>query len=220
MERLRAAELEVAGERVVARWDRSLYWPREEMLVVADLHVGKTQSLRARGMTLPDGVLDDDLARVAAAVAETGARRLLILGDLVHDATGLTSAVIERLALWRERHPLPVSLVLGNHDLRVAALPPDWRVAVHEQPLSVPPFFFSHEPKGGSDFNWCGHLHPVVTLRGAGDRVRLPCFHVGERIGVLPAFSALTGGAEVRRGVGERVVAVVGDFVVDVSGRG
>src|SRR5688500_15781770 len=60
VERLRAAELEVARERVVARWDRSLYWPREEMLVVADLHVGKTQSLRARGMTLPDGVLDDD----------------------------------------------------------------------------------------------------------------------------------------------------------------
>jgi DNA ligase-associated metallophosphoesterase len=220
VERLRAAELEVAGERVVARWDRSLYWPRQEMLVVADLHVGKTQSLRARGMTLPDGVLDDDLARAGAAVAETGARHLLILGDLIHDATGLTAGVIERLARWRERYPLPVSLVLGNHDFHVAALPPDWRVAVHERPLSVPPFSFSHEPQGGSDFNWCGHLHPVVTLRGSGDRARLPCFHVGERIGVLPAFSALTGGAEVRRGVGERVIAVVGDFVVDVSARG
>ena len=40
MARLTSIEVNVAGETLVLRGDRSLYWPRERALVVADVHVG------------------------------------------------------------------------------------------------------------------------------------------------------------------------------------
>jgi hypothetical protein len=56
----------------------------------------------------------------------------------------------------------------------------------------------------------------MVRLSGRGDRLRLPCFHVGTQVGVLPAFSAFTGGLDVSRRPGERVFAVAGPAVVEV----
>ena len=216
MARLTAIGVERSGERLLARGDRSLYWPRHETLIVADLHIGKTQSLRGRGAAVPDGVLDDDLTRLSSALSETGARHLLVLGDLVHDAEGLTAGVRDDVARWRERTDVSVTVIQGNHDRRARGFPAAWRLAVHELPLVVAPFTFSHEPISAAGYNWCGHLHPVVTLRAAGDRLRLPCFHLGTRVGVLPAFSALTGGAEVRGAVGERVVAIADGYVIEL----
>ena len=43
-----------------------------------------------------------------------------------------------------------------------------------------------------------GHLHPVVRLNGPGrDSLRTPCFVVGERQIVLPAFGEFVGGSLV-----------------------
>src|SRR4029453_9621770 len=54
-----------------------------------------------------------------------------------------------------------------------------------------------------------GHLHPAVTLHGrGGDSVRLPCFWIRERLVVLPAFGAFTGGASIRRDSRARVAPV------------
>ncbi|MFG5408224.1 hypothetical protein ABXN37_09015 [Piscinibacter sakaiensis] len=53
-----------------------------------------------------------------------------------------------------------------------------------------------------------GHLHPCVHLSGrARDRLRLPCFHFAQGVGVLPAFGAFTGMHPVRRTPGDQVWA-------------
>ncbi|MEO7965446.1 MAG: ligase-associated DNA damage response endonuclease PdeM, partial [Gemmatimonadaceae bacterium] len=178
MARLREERIEVAGEAMIARADRSLYWPREQLLIIADLHIGKSESLRQRGLTLPDGVLADDLTRVSVALAATGAQRLLVLGDLVHDVHGLTAAVQERVLSWRREIAIPTALVVGNHDRGADTWAPTWDIATYDAPLTIDPFAFSHEPMEVDGYNWCGHIHPAVTLHGASDRVRLPCFHV------------------------------------------
>ena len=149
MDCLTAIEMEAGGERLVLRGDRSLYWPREQVLVVADLHLGKTESLRADGVALPDGAMAHDLARLALALEETGAQRLLILGDLVHDAAALSLGVRRAVAEWRSRISASVHLVLGNHDLRVDTMPNEWRLQVAGSSLDIPPFHFVHE-----------HVHP------------------------------------------------------------
>lgn len=190
----RALTVDVAGEAVVLRGDRSLFWPRHGWLIVADLHLGKVQSLRRDGIALPDAVLDDDLQRLATAVRETAATRLLVLGDLVHDAHGLTPALVDRVARWRGALGVGVALVPGNHDRRVDALPPVWEIDELPEAIDVAPFHFRHEARESALFTWHGHLHPAAVLRGPVDRVRLPCFVIGDRTGILPAFSALTGG--------------------------
>ena len=234
MDCLTAIEMEAGGERLVLRGDRSLYWPREQVLVVADLHLGKTESLRADGVALPDGAMAHDLARLALALEETGAQRLLILGDLVHDAAALSLGVRRAVAEWRSRISASVHLVLGNHDLRVDTMPNEWRLQVAGSSLDIPPFHFVHEHpqpqphphldphlhphphvnEAGGEFTWSGHLHPVLSLRSATDAVRVPCFLLRPHAGVLPAFSTLTGGAAVRLAATDRAVAVVDGMVI------
>jgi len=55
----------------------------------------------------------------------------------------------------------------------------------------------------------------VVTLHGSGrDRVRTPCFAIGEGVGLLPAFGAFTGGFAVERAGAGRVFVVAGERVL------
>jgi metallophosphoesterase superfamily enzyme len=45
-----------------------------------------------------------------------------------------------------------------------------------------------------------GHVHPVYRLFGKGRQsLRLACFRLGERISLLPAFGAFTGGYPVEK---------------------
>ncbi|MRI88051.1 ligase-associated DNA damage response endonuclease PdeM [Aggregicoccus sp. 17bor-14] len=210
------------GEALELLAARALYWPAggggAGVLAVADLHWGKTESFHQHGIALPTGVLQDDLQRLSAALQGTGARRLLLLGDLVHSRAGLTPAVVSEAAAWRARHPeVQVVLVRGNHDRHVPRLPEAWGIEDVPGPLDEGPFRFAHHPEPAEGrYAWAGHLHPTVRLGGGADRLRLPCFHLGREVGVLPAFSAFTGGQDVTRRAGERVYAVAGSEVVRV----
>lgn len=219
MARLTSIEVTVAGEALVLRGDRSLFWPRARALVVADVHVGKTESLRGDGVAVPDGAMFDDLVRLAAAIEDTGAERVIVIGDLVHDARGLTPVVREFVTRWRRTVPGRLDLVLGNHDRRVRALPSEWDISVHDPCLTIGPLAFCHDEAVEGTYTLVGHVHPAVHVSGGGDGVKVPCFHVGESVMTLPAFSTLTAGVAVHLEPGERAVAVVQGYVVPVGKR-
>jgi DNA ligase-associated metallophosphoesterase len=208
----------VSGADVELLPERALHWAEGHVLAVADLHWGKTESFQQHGIPLPTGVLEDDLARLSAALNATGARRLLLLGDLIHSRQGLTDDVVRHVTAWREGHPgVEMVLVRGNHDRHVKSLPPTWRMEDRADALDEGPFRFAHHPEAvPGRYVWAGHLHPMVRLTGGADRLRLPCFHVGRDVGVLPAFSAFTGGVNVSRRAGDRVFAIAGPAVVEV----
>lgn len=207
------ADVEVCGERLVLRPDRSLFWPRAAALVVADPHFGKAEAFRAASVPVPGGT-EAPLARLAAALADTGAGRLVVLGDFWHSRDGRTDRVAGELAAWRaERPALRIELVRGNHDR--AGPPPagwgDWLAGLVE-----PPFVFAHFPDpSDAGYVLAGHLHPGVVL--GRERLRLPCFWFGPRAGVLPAFGDFTGAAAVPARRGDGVFAVAGGEVIDVS---
>ncbi|MEZ4473587.1 MAG: ligase-associated DNA damage response endonuclease PdeM [bacterium] len=207
--------LEVAGEVLWLLPERALYWPAAGVLAVADLHWGKAETFQQHGVPVSSRLLGDDLARLDAALARTAARRLLILGDLIHGAVGLTRGVVAEATAWLSARPVPVTLTAGNHDAHVATLPAAWGVEVVDA-LTLGPFHFCHAPEGeAAGYVWCGHEHPTVRVGGRGG-VRLPAFRVGGRRGVLPAFSAFSGGPAVRRAPGERAFGVAGARVVEV----
>jgi metallophosphoesterase superfamily enzyme len=62
-----------------------------------------------------------------------------------------------------------------------------------------------------------GHVHPCVRVGGHGfDSLRLPCFHFGARVGVLPAFGEFTGSHVLPREEGDRVFAITEQRVREV----
>lgn len=216
---LRGAEsILLAGEQVQLLPERALYWPAGGLLAVADLHWCKSETFRRHGIPIPLGILDSDLARLEAAARQTHAERIVVLGDLVHAARDVVAEARARIEAFRSRLPLPFALVRGNHDRAIDALAKGLGIDLHEGELDLAPFLLRHDPlPRAGRFVLAGHIHPTFRLSGAGDALRLPCFHVDRRgFCVLPAFSAFTAGENIHPVPGDYIHAVAGDAVVRV----
>jgi DNA ligase-associated metallophosphoesterase len=208
-----AAVLTLAGETVLLLAARALYWPRARTLFVADVHLGKAAAFRAGGVAIPRGATANDLARLDALIERTAASRLVVLGDFLHAAAGRVPALHAAFMRWRAAHAaLSVTLVRGNHDASAGDPPPAWGIAVVPDPHPLAPFVLCHKPATPrTGHALCGHVHPGVRIDGAAhESVRLPCFVLGRRRTLLPAFGRLTGLATVTPVRGETIIAIAG----------
>jgi DNA ligase-associated metallophosphoesterase len=221
-----AIELRWAGEDWLALAARALWWPRRRTLCVADLHLGKAAAFRDAGVPVPESTTDATLARLSAIIERFAAARLVILGDLLHARTGHSPAVIDAVDTWRERHDtLDIFLVRGNHDARSGDPPESWRIRVCDEPCcdeGDAAVCFAHYPEaadrvGRGRHVLCGHVHPAVLLSSPGRDLRAACFWLRRRVGILPAFGPFTGTHVVLPSRGDRVLAVGGGEIVDVT---
>jgi DNA ligase-associated metallophosphoesterase len=114
--------LSFAGEEFALTQGRALYWPREQALLVADLHLEKASWYATRGQFLPPYDSRETLERLALAIRETGARRVYTLGDNFHDSAGTDRlephaagmlAALVRATDW--------VWITGNHDASMEA---------------------------------------------------------------------------------------------------
>ncbi|MBI5259045.1 MAG: ligase-associated DNA damage response endonuclease PdeM [Burkholderiales bacterium] len=198
---------------------RAAFDPALHTLFVADAHLGKAVSFRRLGVPVPAGTTGEALARLDALLAATGARHIVFLGDLLHSARALAPGTLAELLAWRQRHArLELTLVRGNHDEHAGDPPAALGVQAMDGPLHLGPWALLHEPAAvPGAYALAGHVHPGVVLGGrANDRLRLPCFHFGADVGVLPAFGGFTGLHVLPRGAGERVFAVTGEAVCEL----
>lgn len=211
--------LTLANEAVELHALRALYWPRRRTLFVADVHLGKDAAFRAGGVPLPAGAATTDLDRLATLVRQTDATTLVVLGDLLHAASGRVPALDHAVCAWRERHPqLAVTLIRGNHDDHAGDPPAHWGIDTVPQPHPLAPFLACHQPvQPTTGYALCGHVHPGTWLAGRADpSVRLPCFVLGARRAILPAFGRLTGLWMVEPEPGDRVVAIARSTLFNV----
>jgi DNA ligase-associated metallophosphoesterase len=201
---------------------RAVYWPAARTAFVADVHFGKAATFRRAGQPVPHGTTADNLARLDAVLAVTGAQHLVFLGDFLHARSGAADALWQQLLPWRERHAgIRMTLVRGNHDLHAGDPPPALSIALVDEPwpsVEGAEVLACHHPLAvaGSTV-LAGHLHPTVTLYGlARDAARLPCFAFTPGLLVLPAFGAFTGTSSQSVAPLARRFAVAGDRVVEV----
>jgi len=187
--------------------------PREEALVVADVHAGYVADLQRRGFALPYGHDDDLLARLDALLHAADPARVVIAGDLVHGpgAAHTRSAAPSPLDRVLDRlRGRAVTVVLGNHDAPVAELlrargvdcvthcAVGSHAVVHgdEDTATLAARCESARTAGGRVL--LGHVHPALGLRGAlGHRARVPAFVAGPALLALPALAPLARGADL-----------------------
>lgn len=186
-----------------------VFLPVTRTLVVADIHLGKSATFRTRGIPIPEGDTPDDLDRLSQLIATHSPSELVIAGDLVHSADGLTAHTLEELAAWLALQTIPMILTEGNHDKksRLPAFTLDIRphyvageIHITHDPADLP----SDQP------GLAGHLHPSFRLRLShreyhkfkGFQLCHP-HHL-----ILPAFSQFTGTHPINPSPGDRFFAI------------
>lgn len=176
--------------------DKAIYWPEQQALLVADIHFGKAAAYRRLGQPVPHGTTQANLRQLDELLARYPCRQLIFLGDFLHAPESQTPTTLGQLHVWRATHAeLAVTLIRGNHDRRAGDPPASLGIDVVPEPLLLGPFALQHEPDPHPTYHvLAGHLHPAFQLRGRGrQRLRLPCFCIGERLSLLPAFGNFTG---------------------------
>ena len=169
----------------------ALHWPAMGLLVVSDLHFGKSARLSAvGGAALPPYETRETLLRLEADLAATGADRVICLGDSF-DAAGIDAALPEDDRLWilRLQAGRDWTWIEGNHDPGPVSLG-----GTHLAELTIGPLVFCHIATPGAVGEVSGHYHPKARLRLRGRVISRPCFLVDERRLILPAYGAYTGG--------------------------
>lgn len=175
----------------------ALFWAEENALLVADLHLEKASFFARTGQMLPPYDSRETLARLAAALRETGARRVFCLGDNFHDAEGPdrlephAAGMLDALAratdwVW----------ITGNHDEKGAdgrrPAPGAYLPELATRGLVLR----HHAQRGEARPELSGHFHPRLRVTARGRRIARPCAVASDTRLVLPAFGALTGGMD------------------------
>lgn len=210
-------KIEIAGEMVELLPERALFWPKQKLLVIADLHLGKAATFRRAGIPIPEGAMMKDLERLHDLITKKGAERCLIIGDLLHHQSGLGATTLEMIEQGLNRLPCQLDLILGNHDRALKKLDhSSWQLNVHADQLIVEPFVFSHHPREAIEgYVLSGHLHPLASIKTGNQWHRFPCFFFQERYGILPAFTSFAGGVSVDASEG-KIYACLGDEVLKI----
>jgi uncharacterized protein len=198
-------EFEVAGEHVHLFATRALYWPLQDALLIADLHLGKAATFRAAGIALPKGSTATDLRRLGDTLDDCGATRVIVLGDLLHGASRAAHWQ-EEWRNWRSLRPaVTVQVIGGNHDRALPGI--DLGIEFLGMAYELGPFELRHLPRADSRLHVVrGHTHPVVCLPGIAGR--WPAFVLGREQTILPAFSLFTGGFPMEMSDGDFAVCV------------
>ena len=191
------------------------YWPEQEILLVADVHLGKISHFRKHGSAVPVNAISENFIRLDQIIKDFDPEHILFLGDLFHSSLNLEWNIF---ADWVGSINNQVHLIAGNHDIISPLRYEELGIDIYSE-LKITDFLLTHHPvEDESLFNICGHIHPGFKIRGGGRQLlKLPCFYRSHHQMILPAFGEFTGNYFMEPEDGDRIFAITGKEVIPVN---
>lgn len=178
--------------RLQALGSGALYWPERRVLVISDLHLGKSERMARRGgAMLPPYETRDTLSRLEADIHATQPETVISLGDALDDNAAragidtFEAAWITRLQTGRDW-----IWISGNHDPAPSGLGGH---ALDDLKLGLLTFRHIATPASGEV---SGHYHPKARLSVRGKLISRRCFMMDADHLILPAYGTYTGGLD------------------------
>jgi len=174
-----------------ARSTGALFWPDQSLLVVSDLHLGKSERIaRLGGAMLPPYETRDTLVRLDQELTATKANTVICLGDSFDDLLA-SQSLAEETHSWLNRLMAGRRWIWieGNHDPGPVALG-----GSHLAEFTTGDLTFRHIALPDASAEVSGHYHPKASLTVQGRGVTRACFLADSNRLILPAFGTYTGG--------------------------
>ena len=213
-------EVDIFGVKLKLLPEKAVYIESLGILLVADLHLGKSETFQAMGIPIANKVNQETLDRLQKLCLNVKPKSLFILGDLFHSKLALVAEVLESWNRFLKTIDADVKFVVGNHDRRLVETLKHLHIDYFTEAIQIDNLVLSHEPCPQSDrLNICGHIHPCVRLKTKLDNLRLPCFYLenSQNRLVLPSFGEFTGGYEVSLSDSTAYI-VVDDSIIPLVG--
>ena len=183
--------LTLAQHQLQAMPSGALWWPSRRLLVVGDLHLGKSERIaRLGGAFLPPFETCDTLLRLQGDIDHFDPTTVICLGDSFDDSLAADALdetdLMSLSALQAGREWIWVT---GNHDPAPLPLAGSLR-----SELVIEGLAFRHIAHPGSGPEISAHYHPKASITLRGHRITRPAFLTdGQRL-ILPAYGTYTGG--------------------------
>lgn len=193
----------------------AVFWVQQSMVLIADVHLGKVTHFRKYGAAIPVIAGYENLEKLTQVVNHFQPKTVCFLGDLFHS---VQNSEWEDFKKWVDYTPSKVVLISGNHDVIPQYLFEDIQVNVFEE-QTIDNFYLTHHPTEKETlFNFCGHIHPGVKMRGVGRQVmKLACFFKTKNQLIFPAFGNFTGKYILEPSKDDEVFVLVDGEVVPLN---
>ena len=206
-------DIELVGQSFCLLAQKAIFWKNINALLISDVHLGKATHFRKNGIQAPADLGEIDLLVIHDLLFQTQASKLFIIGDLFHSDLNNEWYLFEEFIL---QHPnVEFILIRGNHDGLPAYLLKQAQIKVKIQ-HECNGILLNHFPlKSDMYYVICGHIHPGIVLKGKGKQsLRLPCFYIGEKLAILPAFGNFTGLANIEPQKNDKIFVIANGSVI------
>lgn len=194
-----------------------VFWRENSILIISDVHLGKVSHFRKFGAAVPQKAVERNFAMMTEAIDYFSPDLVCFLGDLFHSSVNKEWNLFEK---WVSGVSANLILVEGNHDIISPLKYEKLGIEVVSE-IQSEGFLLTHHPERREGFfNFSGHIHPAIRLRGAGRQtLRLPCFFKSENQMIVPAFGEFTGSHILKPTKKDKVYAIAQEavFQVDLS---
>ncbi len=206
-------KVSIAGEDFTFCYEKCMFRHRDNALIIADLHLGKSNHFRKAGIAIPSKITFDEIEHLSNVISKYLPDKVIFLGDLFHSSFNQSVDLLKQVI---DNEPnRKFILIEGNHDIMSCETYAKIGIEVIDV-LFEHGICYTHEPiKESKGFNIYGHIHPGVLLTSKGQQsLRLPCFFVSKNYAVLPAFGLFTGLAILKPKSTDEIYVVAEDKVI------
>ncbi|WFO14727.1 ligase-associated DNA damage response endonuclease PdeM [Cellulophaga baltica 4] len=209
--------IQVNNQTFTMHCSGALFWEEKSTLIVSDIHFGKISHFRKHGAAVPQKAIQKNFMLLEAIVTQFKPKSICFLGDLFHSSMNTEWNLFED---WVTKTTAKLVLVAGNHDI-ISPLKYEALNIEVIQEIVTQGFLFTHHPEERKGlFNFAGHIHPAIRLKGSGRQVlKLACFYKSDHQMILPAFGEFTGTFSLRPTKEHEVFVITKDeiFKIDIA---
>lgn len=207
--------IEINNQNFTLHHSGAVFWEEKKILLISDVHLGKVAHFRKHGIGIPKDTILENFVRLNMVLQLFDVGKIIFLGDLFHSKI---NKEWDLFAAWIKNQSQKIILVEGNHDILDRKHYQNLEIEIFNE-LIIDDFLLTHHPTEKEQFfNFCGHIHPGIKLRGFGKQfLGLSCFFRKPNQMIFPAFGVFTGNVYLIPNERDKVYAITKEEVIAVT---